>query len=152
MPKLDVAAVPEVARTGYPEPLKRIVEGRLARRLGDAGGLTQFGVNLVRLKPGAASSQRHWHEKEDEFLYMLEGELVLIENEGETIMRPGDAVAWKAGVPNAHHLINRSNADGVFLVVGTRASNERAHYPDVDLAMVQDASGVRFTRKSGEPY
>jgi uncharacterized cupin superfamily protein len=103
------------------------VEGRSRKRLGRAAGLTHFGVNICTLKPGAASSQRHWHENEDEFVYVLEGEVVLREDGGETVLKPGDAAAWKAGVPNGHCLINRSDRNAVFIEVGTRASTERAH-------------------------
>jgi len=152
MPKIDISRVPVRTGTSYPPALAAIVEGRTAQRLGDAGGLTQYGVNLVRLAPGAASAHRHWHEAEDEFVWMVEGELLLVDDEGETVMRPGDAACFKAGVANGHHLVNRSDADGVFLVVGTRAALERCHYPDVDLAFVNDENGRRFTRKSGEPY
>ncbi|MFL5033683.1 MAG: cupin domain-containing protein, partial [Microvirga sp.] len=113
MPKIDIAAIPVRERTGYPPPYAEAVKGRLFQALGDAAGLTQFGVNLVRLKPGAASSQRHWHENEDEFLIVLEGELVLVEDEGETILRAGDTAGFKAGVPNGHHLLNRTERDGV---------------------------------------
>jgi uncharacterized cupin superfamily protein len=152
MPRIDIAALPAVATTSYPEPFGAIVAGRSWKRLGGAADLTQFGVNLVTLAPGAASSARHWHEKEDEFVYMLEGELVLIENEGETVMRPGDAAGFKAGVANGHHLVNRTARDAVFLVVGTRAPNERAHYSDIDLAIALDGENRRYTHKSGEPY
>ncbi len=152
MPRIDIAALPVVATTSYPEPFRAIVAGRSWKRLGAAADLTQFGVNLVTLVPGGASSARHWHEKEDEFVYMLEGELVLIENEGETVMRPGDAAGFKAGVANGHHLVNRTARDAVFLVVGTRAPNERAHYSDIDLAIAFDGETKRYTRKSGEPY
>ncbi|HZB39121.1 MAG TPA: cupin domain-containing protein, partial [Beijerinckiaceae bacterium] len=120
MPKLDITLVPERNSTSYPEPFRAAVSGRFWRALGQAAGLTQFGVNLVRLEPGAWSSQRHWHESEDEFLIVLEGELVLVEDEGETILRAGDAAGFKAGVPNGHHLLNRTERDGVFLVVGSR--------------------------------
>ncbi len=149
MPKLDLAAIPAVESTGYPGVLAEAVRGRSYQRLTDAAGLTQFGVNICRLKPGAASSIRHWHENEDEFVMMLEGELVLIENEGETMMRPGDCAGFKAGVANGHHFINRSGKDAAFLVVGTRAKYEIAHYPDVDLHFVRDASGSRYTHKDG---
>jgi len=152
MPKIDIDSLPVRTGTGYPGKLAEIVDGRSSRALGDAGGLTQYGVNLVRLAPGAASAQRHWHENEDEFVWMVEGELVLIEDGGETVMRSGDAATFKAGVANGHHLVNRSDKDSVFLVVGTRARPERCHYPDVDLAFADDEGGRRFTRKSGEPY
>jgi uncharacterized cupin superfamily protein len=152
MPKIDIAAVPVRTGTGYPGRLADIVKGRASRALGDAGGLTQYGVNLVRLAPGAASAHRHWHEAEDEFVWMVEGELVLIEEDGETVMRPGDAAAFKAGVANGHHLVNRSDKDGVFLVVGIRAGHEICHYPDVDLAFSGNRQAGRYTRKSGEPY
>jgi uncharacterized cupin superfamily protein len=152
MPKIDIAAVPVKERTYYPAPFDAAVRGRSWQALGDAAGLTQFGVNLVRLKPGAASSQRHWHENEDEFLIVLEGELVLAEDEGETVLRAGDAAGFKAGVPNGHRLVNRSGRDGVFLVVGTRAPAERGHYPDIDLFYEKTADGGRFTNKAGEPF
>ena len=152
MPKIDIAAIELRTGTGYPEPLQAMVKGRERKRLGDAGGLTQFGVNLTRLKPGAASAHRHWHEQEDELVYVLEGELVLVEDDGETILGPGDAAAFKAGVANGHHLVNRSGRDALLLEIGTRSTVERCHYPDVDLAAVTDEAGDRFTRKSGEPY
>jgi uncharacterized cupin superfamily protein len=126
--------------------------GRERKRLGNAIGIDQFGVNLSRLKPGAQSSQRHWHANEDEFVYVLEGEVVLHEDSGETVLRPGDAAGWKAGVPDGHCLINRSAQDVVYLEIGTRAKHERAQYPDVDLMVVRDDNGMRYTHKSGEPY
>ena len=97
MPKIDIAKVPVDTATGYPAPFNKAVEGRSRKRLGRAAGLNQFGVNICTLKPGAASSQRHWHEHEDEFVYVLEGEVVLCEDDGETVLKPGDAAAWKAG-------------------------------------------------------
>jgi uncharacterized cupin superfamily protein len=152
MPKIDIASLPIDSRTGYPEPLNRVVEGRQRKRLGNAVGLDQFGVNLTTLKPGAASALRHWHEKEDELVYVLEGEVVLVENEGETVLRPGDAAGFKANAPNGHHLINRTNKDAVFLEIGTRSKYEKASYPDVDLVALRDEHGMRYTRKNGEPY
>ena len=152
MPKLDITLVPERNSTSYPEPFRAAVSGRFWRALGEAAGLTQFGVNLVRLEPGAWSSQRHWHENEDEFLLMLEGELVLVEDEGETILRAGDAAGFKAGVPNGHHLLNRTERDGVFLVVGSRAPAERAHYPDLDLLYEKTDGRVRYTDRAGRPF
>ena len=151
MPKIDVAALPFVARGGYPPPHDKLVAGRSRKRLGDAANLTQFGVNLTKLEPGAVSSLRHWHDNQDEFVYLLEGELTLIEDDGETALRPGDAAGFKAGVANGHHLVNRSDRDAVYLEIGTRAKTERAHYADVDLAVVKDEAGLRYTRKNGTP-
>jgi uncharacterized cupin superfamily protein len=152
MPKLDITKLPLDARTNYPPPFNKAVEGRARKRMGSAAGLTQFGVNLCTLKPGAASSQRHWHENEDEFVYMLEGEAVLIEDGGETILRPGDAAAWQAGVANGHCIVNRSDRAAVFLEVGSRAKAERAHYSDIDMMVVRDGADFRYMHKNGEPY
>ncbi len=152
MPKLDLTAIPWTARTGYPGSLADMVRGRSYQRLTDPGGLSQFGVNLCRLEPGAASSIRHWHETEDEFAVMLEGELVLVEETSETILRPGDCAAFPAGAPNGHHFVNRTDRTVTFLVVGTRATVERVHYPDVDLMYVEDEAGGRYTHKDGAPY
>lgn len=151
MPKLDFTNIPVDTRTGYPPPFDRVVVGRERKRLGNAAGLDQFGVNLTTLRPGAASALRHWHEREDEFVYVLEGELVLIENEGESVLGPGDAVGFKANTPNGHHLINKSDRPAVYLEIGTRSRHERVVYSDVDLLVVRDDSGVRYTRKTGEP-
>src|SRR5499425_3664649 len=129
VPKIDIAKAMVRTKGVYPEPWRAVCHGREKRALGDAVGLTQFGVNLTRLKPGAASALRHWHEAEDELIYVTEGELVLVENEGETALRPGDAAGFKAGVPNGHHLINRSQRDAVYLEIGTRAPDDRGHYP-----------------------
>jgi len=152
MPKVDIASIELDTRSGYPEPYRQVTIGRERKRLGSAIGLDQFGVNLSRLKPGAQSSQRHWHANEDEFVYILEGEVILHEDSGETVLRPGDAAGWKAGVPDGHCLINRSARDVVYLEIGTRAKHERAQYPDVDLRVVRDDNGMRYTHKSGEPY
>ncbi len=152
MPKIDIANLPVDSRTHYPEPFNQAVVGRSRKRLGNAVGLDQFGVNLTTLKPGAASALRHWHEKEDELVYILEGEVVLIEDGGETVLKAGDAAGFKANVPNGHHLVNKSARDAIYLEIGTRAKNERAEYPDVDLRIVRDADGARFTHKDGKPY
>jgi uncharacterized cupin superfamily protein len=152
MPKIDIATLPIDTVTNYPDPFRRVVEGRERKRLGNAVGLDQFGVNLTRLKPGAASALRHWHEQEDELLYILEGEVVLVENDGETVLKPGDAAGFKANSGIGHHLVNRSNRDAVFLEIGTRAKHERVDYPDVDLTMVRDETGVHFVHRNGEPY
>jgi uncharacterized cupin superfamily protein len=152
MPKIDIESVAVDTSVGYPPPLNKAVEGRSRKRLGNAAGLSQFGVNLCRLKPGAASSQRHWQHNEDEFVYVLEGEVVLCEDAGETVLKPGDAAGWKAGVPDGHCLINRSQRDAVFLEVGTRAPSEKVTYPDVDMLFERVGTSRRYTRKSGEPY
>jgi uncharacterized cupin superfamily protein len=152
MPKIDIAKLPVESGSTYPEPLNRVAAGRLRKRLGNAAGLDQFGVNLTTLKPGAASSLRHWHHNEDELVYVLEGEVTLIEDGGETLLKPGDAAGFKAGVANGHHLVNKSARDAVYLEIGTRAKHERADYPDVDLVMSRDDAGGHFTHKDGKPY
>jgi uncharacterized cupin superfamily protein len=152
MPKLDRARIPLRSGSSYPAPFDEPCRGRSWQRLGDAGGLTQFGVNLVRLAPGAWSGQRHWHSHEDELVYMLEGELVLVTDAGETPMRPGDVATFKAGARDGHHLQNRSDCDAVFLVVGTRDERDGCAYPEIDLVARPDRDGGGFTRKDGTPY
>jgi len=152
MPKIDMANVPLESRSDYPEPFNRVVAGRSRKRLGDAAGLEQFGVNLTTLKPGAASALRHWHEKEDELVYILEGEVVLIEDGGETVLKGGDAAGFRANVRNGHHLVNKTNRNALFLEIGTRSKYERAEYPDVDMVAMCDDRGERYIHKSGEPY
>ena len=152
MPKIDIDRVRVSTRAYYPPPFDKVVAGRETKRLGDAIGLTQFGVSLVRLKPGAAAGVCHWHENEDEFVYVLEGEATLVEDAGEIRLGPGGAAGFKAGVANGHSMVNKSQADVVMLVVGTRAKSERGHYPDVDLAYEFDDKTFRFLHKSGEPY
>jgi uncharacterized cupin superfamily protein len=155
MPRIDISKLPaRWGSIGYPDVYKPVVAGREKIALGDAVGLTQFGVNLTRLKPGAATALRHWHEHEDEFVYILEGEVVLVEDEGETVLKPGECAGFKAGIPNGHNLINRTDRDALMLEVGTRAPRERAHYPDVDLVYeVDDEAGSRnVLHKDGTPY
>ncbi len=152
MPKIDIGKATVRTKGIYPQPWRGVTNGREKTVLGEVAGLTQFGVNLTRLKPGAASALRHWHELEDEFVFVLEGELVLIEDDGESVLRPGDAAGFKAGVANGHHLVNKSERDALYLEIGTRARRERAHYPDVDLVYDKDENAGRFSRKSGEPY
>jgi uncharacterized cupin superfamily protein len=152
MPKIDIANLKLDNATGYPEPFRRDVMGRWRKRLGNAVGLDQFGVNLTTLKAGAWSSQRHWHANEDELIYVLEGELVLCEDQGETVLKPGDAAGWKANARNGHCLINRSNRDAVYLEIGSRAVSEKVEYPDIDMRMERDQKGARYVRKSGEQY
>lgn len=152
MPKIDISAIQPRTGTNYPAEFRHVVKGRERRPLGDAGGLTQFGVNLTRLPPGAASALRHWHEQEDELVYIIEGELVLVEDGGETPMRAGDVATFKAGIANGHHLVNRSDRDAVLLEIGTRAAHERAHYSDVDLEVETVGDRDVYTHRSGEPY
>jgi uncharacterized cupin superfamily protein len=152
MPKIDIASLPIDSSTNYPEPFKRVVMGRARKRLGVAAGLDQFGVNLTTLKPGAASALRHWHENEDELVYILQGEVVLIEDAGETVLKAGDAAGFKANVPDGHHLVNKSGRDAVYLEIGTRSKRERAEYPDVDLRVIRDEAGGRYTHKNGQAY
>lgn len=151
MPVLRQADVAPVSGNSYPAPHDAI--GRYsAWPISDAGGITGFGAYVETLEPGALSSQRHWHEAEDEFVYVLQGEVELIEDDGAHRLGPGDAAGWKAGVANAHHLANRSAAPAIYLIVGTRSPSERGHYPDIDLALVRDRAGSRYTRKDGTPY
>ncbi len=149
MPKLDLAAAPVKTGSIYPEPWASEMAGRSSLRLGEAGGLTQFGVNLVRLAPGAKSSLRHWHAKEDEFVWVVSGELTLMQDAGETAMQPGDCAAFPAGVADGHQLVNRSGAEASFLVVGTKARDEVAHYSDVDLRLEMRDGRAEFTRRDG---
>ena len=152
MPRIDIDRVPAKTGSIYPAPFKGQAEGRVRKALGDAGGLTQFGVNLTRLPPGAASAQRHWHEAEDELVFVVSGEVTLIDDGGETTLRAGEAAAFRAGDADAHHLVNRSGADAVVLEVGTRAPDERCQYPDIDLVYEKRGGTVRFTNRAGEPY
>jgi uncharacterized cupin superfamily protein len=152
MPKIDISSLPTDTITNYPEPFRRALDGRSRKRLGNAVGISQFGVNLTTLKPGTWSSQRHWHANEDEFIYMLAGELVLCEDGGETMLKPGDAAGWKANGGNGHCLINRTDRDAVYLEIGTRSPRERVVYSDVDMVLERDESGGRYLHKNGEPY
>jgi uncharacterized cupin superfamily protein len=155
MPKIDRDALPVLTATAYPEPYASDVHGRIKRRLGDAAGLTQFGVNLVTLPPGAASSHRHWHRSEDEFVMVLSGELTLDEDDGATLLRAGDCAGFAAGRPVGHRLINRSEADATFLEIGTRFDEEVSTYTDeaVDMQAVKEG-GRSWTilHKDGRPY
>ncbi len=152
MPKIDIAGLKTDSVTGYPDPFRQAVAGRSRKRLGNAAGLDQFGVNLTTLKPGAASAQRHWHSAEDELVYVLSGEVVLCEDGGETLLRAGDAAGFKAGVADGHCLINRGTVDAVYLEIGTRAARESVDYPDIDMRAERDDKGMRYLHKSGAPY
>jgi uncharacterized cupin superfamily protein len=150
MPRIDVAAAPARKGSGYPPPFDAPCTARTRRRLGDAGGLRDFGVNLMTLPPGGWSSQRHWHSHEDEFVYLLEGELVLVEDGGEAVLRAGDCAAFPKGTGNGHHMINRSSETAVYLEMGSRNPLDLTTCSDVDM-MTSNADG-RFTRKDGVPY
>lgn len=151
MPKIDIDAAPLRVGTGYPPPFDTPCLERRRRALGDAAGLDQFGVNLMRLPPGQWSSQRHWHSAEDEFVWVVEGEVVLVEDDGQTVLRAGDCAGFKAGVANGHRLENRSDREAVLLEMGSRRPAEDACvYPDID--MVARASEDFYRRRDGRPY
>ena len=150
MPKIDLAAVPVRPGSGYPTPFDAPCATRTRQRLGNAGGLGDFGVNRMTLPPGGWSSQRHWHSHEDEFVYVLEGELVLVEDGGETLLRAGECAAFPKGSGNGHHLVNRSSQLAVYLEVGSRHPLDLATCSDIDM-MSANADG-RFVHKDGRPY
>lgn len=150
MPKIDLAAIEPTNRTGYPAPFDQPVAGRWYRRLGAASGLTEIGVSHVVLEPGAWSSQRHWHNGLDEFVMLIAGEAVLVEDDAETVLRPGDCAAFPKDAPNGHHLVNRSDRPCTFLAIDNRRGEGDCHYPDADL--LWDVANQRYTRKDGAPY
>ncbi|MGE0281134.1 MAG: cupin domain-containing protein [Rhizobiaceae bacterium] len=150
MPKIDVASVPKRKGSGYPVPFDAPLADRIRQRLGDAGGLKDFGVNLMHLPPGNWSSQRHWHSHEDEFVYVLQGELTLIEDDGEKLLRAGDCAAFPKNTGNGHHMINRSDVVAIYLEVGTRSPDDVTTCSDVD--MMSPSSVGRFLHKDGRPY
>ncbi len=152
MAKLDLSKVPVKTSSIYPSPYAEMMAGRSSLRLGDAGGLTQFGVNLVILQPGAVSSLRHWHLVEDEFVMVTQGECILVQDAGETVMQVGDCVAFPANVPDGHQFINRSDAVAQFLVVGSRAKCEVATYSDVDLVLTVEAGRASYTYRDGSTW
>lgn len=145
MPKLDLASVPRTEGSSYPSPYGEPCRGRSSRRVGQAAGLTRLGANLVTLAPGAWSSQRHWHSDEDELAYVISGELVLVEDGGETTLQAGDFASWPAGVKDGHHLQNRSDAPATFLVVSNRSDADHGEYPDLDMVF----SAGRYSGKGG---
>lgn len=150
--KLDLSKVPVKTGSIYPAPYGEMMAGRSSLRLGDAGGLTQFGVNLVMLQPGALSSLRHWHLAEDEFVMVTQGTCIMVTDAGETQMQPGDCAAFPANSGDGHHFINRSGEPATFLVVGSKAKREVATYSDVDLMVTMEAGRATFTHKDGSPY
>ncbi len=150
MPKINVSAVPVRIGTGYPHQFNDACAGRTRKRLGDAGGLTAFGVNLMTLPAGKWSSQRHWHSHEDEFVYVLEGELTLIEDDNETVLHAGDCAAFPKGTGNGHHLQNRGSTVAVYLEAGSRHPDDLTTCSDIDM-MSANRDGA-FVHKDGTPY
>ena len=149
MPKIDLAAIPQANHTGYPPPYDQAVQGRWVRRLAGPAGLSEMGASHVVLKPGAWTSQRHWHALEDELLVMLSGEAVLVEDDGETVLRAGDIAAWAKGVRNGHTIQNRSDADCSLIAISAGDSaNDHGEYPDIDLRFAPEG----YLHKDGTPY
>ena len=148
MPKIDVEAIMQSNGTGYPAPFDEEVKGRYWRRLAPVAGLTSMGASHVVLKPDAWSSQRHWHDGEDELVIMLSGEAVLVEDDGETVLRAGDVAGWAAGVTNGHHMINRTSEDCVFIAIGAGNQNGSGVYSDIDMKFEDDG----YFHKDGTPF
>jgi uncharacterized cupin superfamily protein len=146
--KIDILNAPTRLGTSYPSPHDEPCRERKRTRLGAAAGLTQFGVNLLHLQPGTWSSQRHWHTREDEFIYVVSGEVVLVTDDGEQVLRAGDCAGFPHGAPNGHHLQNRSTREAIVLEVGTDDPQDRAEYPDIDMRMTPEG----FVHKDGTPY
>ncbi len=149
---LEVSGIEEHAGSSYPAPFDAPVAPRLRRVLGELFGLTDFGVNLVTLPPGAWSSQRHWHSQEDEFVYILSGTPTLVTDDGRTDLAPGFSAGFKAGTENGHHLVNDSDTDAVYLEIGSRKEDDDGHYADIDLQILGRAGGGWFTHRDGKPY
>jgi len=151
---MDPMTVPVHQGTGYPAPFDADVRARKKRKLGDALGLTNFGVNLVALPPGCWSSQRHWHSKQDEFIYIVSGILTLVMNEGERELSAGMVAGFPAGVENGHHLVNTSDADAVYMEVGDRLAGDICEYSDIDMRtqIIEDGKTDRYVHKDGTPY
>lgn len=149
--RIDAASIVPIIGTDYPPPFDRPCRARERRILGDQAGLTQFGVNLLRLIPGAWSSQRHWHTGSDEFVY-ISGEVVLVTDDGEEVLRAGDAAGFKAGDTNGHCLQNRSNDDACILEIGTRSATDIGYYSDIDMVATADGQPAAYTHRDGAPY
>jgi len=150
--RIDASQVAAVVGTNYPPPHDQPCLARERKRLGDAAGLTQFGVNLLRLPPGAWSSQRHWHAGADEFVFVVSGEVVLVTDAGDEVLHPGESAGFRAGDPNGHCLQNRSTQDAVVLEVGTRIAGDSADYPDIDMRAPPGRKPAAYTRRDGTPY
>jgi uncharacterized cupin superfamily protein len=146
--RIDLTTVPVHTGSSYPEPHGKPCASRARQRLGDAAGLIDFGVNLMRLPPGTWSSQRHWHAAEDEFIYVLEGEVVLVTDSGEEILCAGDSAGFKAGIKDGHHLQNRSPRDAIVLEIGSRKPTDEGEYSDIDMRFLTTG----FAHKDGTPY
>lgn len=151
-PALDPESVPEKHGSGYPEPFRSRMGDRSKRRLGDALGLTRFGVNLVTLGPGGQSALRHWHTLEDEFVWVLEGEVVLVTNAGEQVLGPGMCAGYPAGNRDGHHFVNRGTRAARYLEIGSRIDGDNAFYPDDDLMLGEDEDGWFYAHKDGRRY
>lgn len=151
-PAMDPAQIPEQSTTGYPEPYRSRAAGRHRRRLGDAAGLKNFGVNLTRLDPGSESSMRHWHAKQDEFIYVLEGEVTLVTDAGRQRLGAGMAAGFPAGKADGHQLVNESAKPALYLEIGDRTPNDAATYSDVDMAARMVDGKWQFTHKGGSPF
>ncbi|MEO7729310.1 MAG: cupin domain-containing protein [Burkholderiales bacterium] len=152
LPAIDPASVAATQGSNYPAQFKPCVAGRSKQRLGAALGLKNFGVNLTTIKPGSASALRHWHIKQDEFVYIVSGDLVLVTDAGEQLLSAGMCAGFPAGKPDGHHLVNRSAQDAVYLEVGDRTPGDGASYPDDDLVASAVEGGWKFTRRDGSPY
>jgi uncharacterized cupin superfamily protein len=150
--RIDASSVAPIIGTLYPTPFDRPCRARERRKLGDAAGLTQFGVNLLRLPPGTWSSQRHWHTHSDEFVYVLAGEVVVVTDEGEEILRAGDAAGFKAGDTNGHCLRNHQDSDALVIEIGTRVAGDTGHYSDIDMISPADGRPAHYTHRDGTPY
>lgn len=149
MPKIDLDSISRTNATGYPPPYAEAMAKRHYRKLAGPASIEDFGISHVTLEPGGISSQRHWHEGEDELVVMIEGEAVLVEDGGETVLRPGDLAAFPKSIPDGHHLVNRSDRPCTFVAIGRAAASD-CHYPDIDLRL--DGASGRFTRRDGTPY
>jgi uncharacterized cupin superfamily protein len=150
MPKIDVSSVHRRTGSTYPKPFDAIAKDRVRQRLGDAAGITQFGVNLLHLPPGSASSQRHWHSAEDEFVYVVSGEVVLVTSRGEEVLRAGDCAGFPKGVDDGHQLVNKSSQMAVCLEAGGRSAEDVCIYSDIDMMIDKTKGG--YAHKDGTPY
>ena len=150
--RINVAAITPVIGSLYPPPFDQDCRARERKKLGDAAGLTQFGVNLLRLPPGASSSQRHWHTGEDEFVHVLSGQVVLVTDDGDEVLGPGDAAGFKAGDTNGHRLQNRSKGDALVLEIGSHVAEDTVYYSDIDMVCPAGRKSPIFTHRDGTPY